>query len=465
MDLATIGYVEEEYLVSGLANVYAWKNTTGRPRIKSSNCPYCTRIIVRKPADKDRFSGSVLVDLMHGGRGIDNPTVGWGMCWEHIAESGDGYVGVSVAGSTFEGLKKFDYERYKDLSLKNPLPPEERLPYGNMASSPDQLLNNKGGAMPDDPEREKGLDMDIFSQVAAMIKRGKPGTPFEGMCAKRAYLMGVTFAEIPCYVSAVLPYAMLKDDTTVYDGAVVYMSGRAGNLNREEDALSWDDPRTKCGGPVPVIRLQTAGDLRGTIPHPLWTCMIRSTDSDEPGNIARNYEVAGTSLRYCDLSYSCAYPGTEEIQKAGVAEKHHNRDELRTIDHTAPKVTIMRHIVTGIYRNLKDYSIKGIPLPVAPDIEITGGYPDTDFFTDEHGNQLGGVRTHYVDVPVATYLDDGKIIPFSKEKLTSLYGNRENWLKLVKARLDRMVEERWIVPKSAEELYNEAVEIGWPVNG
>ena len=462
IDLAAYGYVEEEYLVSGKANVYAWKDTDGRPLVRSTGAPYCTRIIVRKPADPARFSGSVMVDCMHGGCKIDNPSIGWGSAFEHIVASGDGYVGLSVAGTTFKALKTFDPERYAPLCMPNPLPPEKRGPVGNMASSPDQIKKNGGTVLPDDPTTEKGLDMDIFSQVSALIKRGKPGSPFEGMNAKRTYILGVTFAEIPCYVSAVLPYSFLEEGKPIYDGAMVYMSGRAGNINREEGALSWDDPRCKCGGPVPVVRLQTAGDIRGTLPHPLWASMFRSPNCDEPGNISRTYEIAGASLRFCARGDLHVYPSQAEIDRAGVSQENHKPNSLRGFRDGAEEVSIMQHIITGIYRNMKEWSINGTPLPIADYLDITGPYPDTDFHYDENGNQKGGVRNHYVDVPVATYVDDGTIIPFSAEKLKKLYGSRENWLKLTAECLERMVKDRWILPEGAQAMLKEAQNYPYP---
>ncbi len=51
-DLAAIGYVEEEYLVSGLSNVYTWPET-GPAEVITPDAPYTTRILVRRPADPD----------------------------------------------------------------------------------------------------------------------------------------------------------------------------------------------------------------------------------------------------------------------------------------------------------------------------------------------------------------------------------------------------------------------------
>jgi len=462
MDLSQFGYLEEEYLISGLANVYAWNGTTGRPRIKGKNAPYCTRIIVRKPADPKRFSGHVMVDMMHGGGGVDNPNIGWGSAFEHIMEQGDGYVGMSIAGSTFQTLKTFDPERYEKLSMQNPFPPETRKPQGNMGSSPDQQKANRGGGMPDDPETEKGMDMDIMSQLSAMIKRGKPGTPFAGYHAKYTYILGVTFGEIPCYVSAVMPYSLMDDGSPIYDGAMVFMSGRAGNLNREEGILDWDDPRTKCGGKVPVVRLQTGGDLRGTRPHPLWASMFRSENTDEPGNIGRTYEVAGTSLKYCARADVRVFPGYSELEKAGKDPHAFDDSGLRGNRNDGLQCSMIGPIIAGVYRNMKDWAVSGTPLPKAEYITTVHTYPDTDIVLDEHGNALGGVRTHYVNVPIATYTETGEILPFSAEKVRKLYGTKEHWLELVKADIDRMLSERWILDRDADFLYREAQESPWP---
>lgn len=462
IDISKYGYIEEEYLISGKANVYAWKGSNDAPFIRSSNCPYCTRILVRKPADPKQFSGHVMVECMHAGQKIDNPHVGWGSCYEQILKSGDGWVGVSVAGATFKALKNFNPERYEKLSYPNPLPPEERGPVGNMASSPDQIVKNRGKVLPDDPTTEKGLDMDMFSQVSAAIKRGKPGTPFYGYNAKYTYIIGVTFAEIPCYSAAVLPFSYLDEEHLIYDAAVVYMSGRAGNLNREEGSLSWDDPRTKCGGKVPIIRLMDAGDLRGTDPHPLWAGMVRSKNTDEPGNIGRTYEIAGTSLKYCTSGKWSTYPNWDEIEKAGMTEECSGPNDIAGFDGSKwPVNSMMAPIINGLFKNLKDWAAKGISLPMAEYIDSKAEYPDFVFYLDEHGNQKGGVRNHYVDVPIATYVDNGDIIPFSTEKKNELYGSKDNWLKLTRQCLDKMIADRWILSEDAEYLYEEAKRVPW----
>ena len=53
-DLAKDGYVEEEFLVSGTANIYDWP-APGPAVVRTSNAPYTTRVLVRRPANRAKF--------------------------------------------------------------------------------------------------------------------------------------------------------------------------------------------------------------------------------------------------------------------------------------------------------------------------------------------------------------------------------------------------------------------------
>src|SRR5215468_5504032 len=64
-DLSKVGYVEQEYIVSGTANVYDWA-ADGSVNVKTPNAPYTTRILVRKPTSG--FSGNVVVELLFPAR-------------------------------------------------------------------------------------------------------------------------------------------------------------------------------------------------------------------------------------------------------------------------------------------------------------------------------------------------------------------------------------------------------------
>src|SRR5688572_16323532 len=67
VDLAKAGYVEEEFLISGRANVYDW-GPDGKAIVKTPNAPYTTRILLRRPATAQRFSGNVIIEVPNADR-------------------------------------------------------------------------------------------------------------------------------------------------------------------------------------------------------------------------------------------------------------------------------------------------------------------------------------------------------------------------------------------------------------
>src|SRR5215469_14590801 len=52
-DLSKVGYTEEEFIVSGNANVYDWAADRSL-NVKTPNAPYGTRILVRRPSNTSR---------------------------------------------------------------------------------------------------------------------------------------------------------------------------------------------------------------------------------------------------------------------------------------------------------------------------------------------------------------------------------------------------------------------------
>ena len=87
-DLSTYGYVEEEYFISGNANVYDY-DAGGNVIVKTPDVPYTTRILIRRPGNKSKFSGNVVVEL-------NNPTalydmdLQWMFCRDFFLENNAG---------------------------------------------------------------------------------------------------------------------------------------------------------------------------------------------------------------------------------------------------------------------------------------------------------------------------------------------------------------------------------------
>src|SRR5262249_43327037 len=151
---------EEEFIVTGTANVYDWL-PDGNTSIKTPNAPYGTRILVRRPIDARRFSGSVIVELMYTPRRFD-----WAMMWgysrDYIVEHGDAWVGITLPGAA-AALQKFSPTRYAAIGFPNPTPTQACGQGANATS-----------------DSEEGLRWDMISQVGALLKSNESNRPMAG---------------------------------------------------------------------------------------------------------------------------------------------------------------------------------------------------------------------------------------------------------------------------------------------
>jgi hypothetical protein len=195
VDLPKLGYVEEEFVVSGSANVYDWQ-PAGSIVAKKSNAPYTTRILVRRPANPARFSGTVILEPFENTRSYD-----WSFLWstshEYFTERGDAWVGVTHNPQAVDAIKKINPARYASLSLANPKPDEVCGP-----------ANAKSPA-------EAGLKFDMLSQVGALLKSANG--PIQG--SRVQYIYGTSHTgEIVTYMNAVHSSAKLADGKPVFDG-------------------------------------------------------------------------------------------------------------------------------------------------------------------------------------------------------------------------------------------------------
>lgn len=201
MDLKKVGYVEEEYFVSGVANRYT-VTPQGESAAPAGAMPYTTRIVVRRPGDAAKSAGVVVVDWQNvsGGNDVDTE---WAYAGEFFVRSGWAWVGASVqrigvhgfdapnrlAG---RGLKQWNPKRYASLDVTN------------------------GGAVTDDSQ-----SYDIYSQIAALLKQPGAVNPLPGMNVRRMYAGGLSQSAnfLIRYYNAVHPAAKL------YDGFLIGLGG------------------------------------------------------------------------------------------------------------------------------------------------------------------------------------------------------------------------------------------------
>ena len=245
-DLAKAGYVEEEFIVSGTANVYN-SAPDGTLTVKTGNAPYADRILVRRPSRAQRFSGTVVVEILSPTRRFD-----WGMVWgylhDHILEHGDAWVGVTMPGAV-QALKMFNPERYASLSFANPTPDTPCAgggPAGNAGGA-----NAKGGPREGrwwqgwSQSAREGLRWDVLSQVAAALKSGAPNGPCPGGFKGQFVYMtaGLQGPDVVTYLDAIHPLATLENGKPAYDGYLLHHAGPAGGSRMRGSPAERRSPR------------------------------------------------------------------------------------------------------------------------------------------------------------------------------------------------------------------------------
>jgi hypothetical protein len=457
-DLAAFNYIEEEYFVSGKANVY--DDAEGNVTIRTPDAPYTTRILIRRPADKSKFSGNVVVEL-------NNPTalhdldLQWMFCRDFFIENGDIWVGITVKPVAVKALRVFNPERYAALSMDNPQPPDQRC-----EPKPSTLDDTT-------PETENGLVWDIVSQVGALLKSDGESNPIRDYNVE--YLIATGYSQtggyLTTYINLIHPLdtAKLEDGSPIYDG---YMIGDGDAfmfpINQCADAVPPGNPNVKIKPRgVPIISVVSQGLLNMTIG-------ARRPDSDTPESKYRRYEIPGSA--HVNQKSMDNKPCDADSRKAGVPETPANCAGVNEYGVTDfPIEFFMNSAFDNIYTWLRT----GTPPPRSEPLmtEKVEGTDEIQIKLDEHGNALGGVRNPYVEYPLATYYGQSRPLdeesaffcmlagykePFDKDKIKSLYSTRDDYLNKVNAMVDRMVKQRLLIESDGVRIKKEVQGIkGW----
>jgi hypothetical protein len=441
LDLAKAGYVEEEFIISGTANVYDW-NADGSLTVKTPNAPYANRILVRHPADPKKFSGAVMVELMNSARRFD-----WGMMLgylqDHLMERGDAWVGITATGSV-QGLKTFNPARYAALSFANPTPTEV------CAAGAGGGKGGKGGAPAASPT-EDGLRWDMFSQVAAALKSTAAGAPMAGFKVDAVY-MTTQAGDIVTYINAIHPHATLASGKPAYDGYLIKNFAGAGRISNCGANLPRGDARAVVKDVnVPVIAVVAQGEVVAGLPY------LRPD-----GDKYRLYEIAGAA-HIDKYAYASLPSFPDQIAAVGAAQGDPAWPFNAKCDPDIPlsDQTLLKFSYDAALDNLDQWARKGVPAPKAERIQIKDG-PMPAIALDEYGNGIGGVRNPWVDVPVGQYFTTspgpgtcaelGHTVPLAQDKLKALYPTRQDYSKKVSADVDKLVKEHWFTAEDGKKI-------------
>jgi hypothetical protein len=437
VDLAAAGYVEEEFFVSGEGNAYDWA-ADGSVSVQFSKLPYTTRVIVRRPADAARFNGNVVVELLNNSRSYDWP-MAWSVVHPYVMESGAAYVGITIRPRGLDSLKMFNPARYDALSFAAPA-----QPCANDASA----------------DRREDLHWDIVSQVGALLKTARRSGPLAGFDVERLYAISDD-DDLPTYVNAIHAHANMADGRSIYDGYLYKGNPYPTRINACAAAPGPNDPRRRDrGANVPVVRLLTEGDA-------VTSFTMRREDSDAPGDLYRLYEVAGTS--HMDASFYRHLPLVEDQVKMGQPPFLSAWPLAYKCDIDIPMQDspLYRYAVNAALENVDRWVRDGIPAPRAERIAVrNGGTEKAEFVFDEFGNAVGGVRSPYLDVPVATYHAKTpgpgvcrnllNIERFDWTKLESLYGSHAAYAAKLAESVERIVQQRFLTKADAERILRDS---------
>ena len=435
------GYVEEEFFLSGKANTYRYDENWNR-QLKQAEVGYTTRLVVRRPRDPSSFSGNVQFECAHPSLGH---TSHWDAVKRYVVRHHDIYVSLLCGADALQRktansaaptaahdiLKWFDPQRYAAIVWPG----------------------------------DDGVRWDVIAQAGALLKSKDPANPLAGYRVERTYAAGWSFTGSlwRTYVNEGFheEYRM-PEGSPIFDGYLqgISSSSVGGGYNplSDDNVLPLGNPRRVTRTvDVPVIELFSENEA-------ITNLGPQAPDSDDPASRHRLYEVPARTHSAGPL------PGTTGAMM-----------QLRARGHAAAQAVAegrcapvgsdvpMGGIVIATMANMDAWVRQGTPPPHAARMKVD--LQTKTGVKDRYGNSEGGVRSAQLDVPLAKYGDyvDPACspaapvaanpfhflrvwrVPLSRAELRALYKDEADYLQRFKARLERMVADRWLLQPEADE--------------
>lgn len=439
VDPDAIGYDIAEFLVSGEAHSYTSEEPLTSDGSWNAIAPdsatgaFTTRVIVYTP--KKKFRGTVYVEWLNVSGTVD-ASPDWAQSHTEVARQHAAFVLVSAQSIGVKSLRD-------------------------------------GGIVPGDPVRYASLShpgddysYDIFSQAGQAVR---DGMLVEGR-VRRVIAMGQSQSagRLATYINAVHQLAR------VYDGYVVH--SRGAGASALSASVPAPVPTLLRDDLVPIIAFQAEADVANS-------ALLSRQPETSDGNY-RLWEVPGTGhFDHYGLNLGPVDLGDGQGEIDNLAEMQDPSTEpsppglpfpglfqCREGINTGPMHWVFTAAVHWIERWVKSKGRRSPP--IAPRLEAVSapGVAPAEFAVDEHGNALGGIRTPYVDAPIATLTGIGNgaapgapalssfcgafgvTIPFSDEKLAELYPTHKSWVKAFRRATRDAVRSTFLLKRDAKRL-------------
>lgn len=433
-------YEEHEYFLKGKSNIYDIKDgklaTASNATEEAAEEDYVDRVIVFKPKDPAKFSGTVYVDILNASSKTDIASL-WRQSYDYIMDKGAIYIGVTSKDVTVNSLKHFNKERYAALKW--------------------------GG--------NNGIFWDILGQLGTLIKKENSpilyGEDYSGDV--NTYLFGSsqsgwyvnTFANnfgLSNFVASDTEDLETQEDYEncvadadhIFDGYLNFVGGMMDTAIAKKQSSGTRMFKPVKATDVPFILMVGENDYNpGPVRH----------DSDAPNNMYRHYVVAGGP--HSDIIFP-ADPTDELQMRTGRDTREYVPFENQ---HTVTDFNITVFINAAL-ENLDNWAQnpEDSPAPYGPyKDDIAGEMAGMAFAPerDQYGNMATGIRSPQILVPVASYFGgangafsdkSGSMIYMDEEQVEALYGDKVTYLDRYAEALDKMIEDGWILESDREKM-------------
>ncbi len=443
-DLDAIGYLQSEWRASGTAGSLdapdglssdgRWSLVPGPER------SFTTRLVLRRPAEDLRCSGTLVVEWLNVSSGTDTAPV-FGVAGAEMARAGHVWVGVSAQWAGVVAAPAL-------------------VDVGDLSDAGGRSGAGMSALQAADPQRYGDLHhpgdafcFDLFTRVVDALLVGRKsdgsvsGGPLDGLQVDRVLAVGESQSAyaLTTYVNGFQPISGR------FDGFLIHSRGgppmALGAMDRGVDLeVGRHDPPCLLRDDldVPVLVVQTETDVLG---H-LWSLPARQPDDATH----RLWEVAGSA--HADRSM------VGDFEELLGCDEAINRGQQRFVVRSALR-HLDRWVADGVAPPRAD--------PIVVDGDPTAGRSALRFRTDDVGNAVGGVRTPSVDAPAEvlsglTGPDASHVCrlfgsrrPASPDVLAARYpGGPEDYLSAYAAATDAAIASGFVLADDRDEIISDA---------